>query len=71
MKFTHAQQLEWIEDLSKNTSSTMERNMLNSILTSIYDSKSHITTTNNMVHITMSHDRYKAYMEKIVTPQQS
>jgi hypothetical protein len=70
MEFSHNEQLEWIKKLKKNHKSITELRMLTSIEASIYDSKSHIVLSNNMVHITMNHARYKKYIELVVTPEQ-
>ena len=66
---THNEQIAFIEALSRDTSSIQDRNMYASILTSLFDSKSHITHSNKMIHITMSNERYKEYINKVVTPK--
>lgn len=68
MIFSHKQQIEWLEEQKKNVSSVSERQMLSSMLASIYDSQSHRTISNNMVKVEMNHARYVRYMELVVNP---
>lgn len=65
---THNAQLDFLEKKVKEASSVEERSLLNSIKNSVYDSKSHITGSNNMVRVEMNHDRYVRYMQLVVNP---
>lgn len=70
MIFSHSQQLQWIKQQKENANSSLELAMMNAVESSIYDSKSHIVETNNMVRVTMNHARYKKYIDLVVTPEQ-
>lgn len=70
MYFTHQHQLDYIESLIKTDISPLERKMLKSVLISIYDSKTRVREVGGNVHVTMSHERYRKYIDVVVTPEQ-
>ncbi|MBN2747421.1 MAG: hypothetical protein JXR34_11905 [Bacteroidales bacterium] len=43
--------------------------MISSIITSVLDSKSHVTISGNMIRCEMNLARYKKYMKLVVEPE--
>ena len=71
MEFSHTKQIEYIDELMAIAPGILDRNILTDMQKSIADSKSHALLAGNQIKVNLPLTRYRAYMDFIVTSEQS
>lgn len=69
--YSYKQQISWLDEKKKNADSIDDIKMLSNIINAVVEAKNHMICRNELVHITMTNENFRKYVERVLIPNQS